>query len=414
MTINLQDILQNSYQKTNSPKNFDNNYSSSTDQDFLVDNSQASLSKVALNEFVEPALNKSTIQALTSKKPIVLIMGAGGHGIITLTELLESQEYNYKILYTTADWGGSQGLWGRLLEVNNYELDKKLHHKRSTFLPFGDANKLITKFAVAKYGDVASNLDYRSNDYRNIVTKYQELSTLFGFGIDFNKDFIFYLRQIFEHFDNNPIDYHKEFCLGYALHHFIYHQKNWNLGLWNQFWQNLDILPRHIEIVFCSMHRHILTAKTFIGTDLYGEDSVDKFRETIKINTFKLLNPDNTFANMSVSFWRMLESVDIIIIPNGSSYNWLPLINHFGIQKILVTKKIVWLINPYFAKSDQNLTTFLNYFTKLGLKFISLNNEFSMNSRTKNILKIDKSGLYNSHYLCEVLKAIINKNCESK
>jgi hypothetical protein len=386
------------------------NYDSNDSEEFLVTGSD--LKKVSLQDDSDADLDVAPkSQSEYSGNPRVLILGAGGHGVITLMDLIRDENYSFRVLYTTADWGGSQGLWGRLLEHNNYFLDKKIHHKRSSFLPFGDANKLITKFAIEKIGEVGKNLDFRSNDYRQIVTKWQELNDALGLGVEFAKDFVFYLRQIFAYFESNPIDYHKEFCLGYALHHYIYYQSGWNLGEWSKFWQDQGILPRHIEITFCASHRHILTAKTFQGKILYGEDAIDKYRETIKINTFKLLNPDDTFAHMSVGFWRMIESVDIVIIPNGSSYNWLPLINHFGVQKILTTKKIVWLVNPYFAKSDQNLTTFLNYFGKIGLRFISLNNEFANNSRTKNILKIDKNGLYNSEYLCEVLKLIIAKNC---
>jgi hypothetical protein len=404
LDINQKQILSNLQSR-----NISCSVDSQADQEFLVTGSD--LKKISMIEEPEDGFQKQPLPSY-SGNPRVLILGAGGHGVITLLDLIKDLNYKFKILYTTADWGGSQGLWGRLLEHNNYALDKKIHQKRSTFIPFGDANKLITKFAIDKLGEVGKNMDYRSNNYRQIITAWQDLNEVLGLDSEFAKEFVFYLREIFAYFESNPIEYYKEFCLGYALHHFVYYKQNWKIDDWCQFWHDHGILPRHIEITFCASHRHILTAKTFVGKTLYGEDAIDKYRETIKINTFKLLNPDDTFAHMSVGFWRMIENIDIIIIPNGSSYNWLPLINHYGVQKILIPKKIIWLVNPYFAKSDQNLTTFLNYFEKIGLHFISLNSKLSTNSRTKNILKIDKTGLYNSEYLCQVLSAIINKNCQ--
>ena len=91
----------------------------------------------------------TTIMKELTKKKIVII-GSGGHGVMSLSELLKHPEYDHYVYFNTGDWGGSWGLWGRLLEFNDNELNKLLHSQTLEVLPFADMNKAICYFVNLK------------------------------------------------------------------------------------------------------------------------------------------------------------------------------------------------------------------------------------------------------------------------
>ena len=178
----------------------------------------------------------------------ILILGAGGHGTISLQKLFELEDCYFDVVFHTADWGGSQGLWGRLLKLGDYFLDNKLNGKSNTFLPFGDPNKLINFYSLQLFPGTEF-FDVRGLNYDFFKDKSEHFLSLIKASPALQKEFLDYLCVAFEFFVENrkKLSFKKELCLGYVFHSFV-HQKTGSVQGWNQFCHNLGILPKNIQL----------------------------------------------------------------------------------------------------------------------------------------------------------------------
>ncbi len=374
---------------------------------------------------------------LTRKK--IVVIGSGGHGVMSLNELLKHTEYDHYIYFNTGDWGGSWGLWGRLLEFENNELNLLLHDQVLDILPFADLNKAICHFVntktldsdsvenlsvvdlvqVAKYKDSNSKfarqmnkciLDFRSDQIGEQMSKLKQIIKLVRFGLHEEAEFTKYFQKAWKYYQKNKhkLKYEKVFCIGYVLQTFVYYkstlltgsttnalEKKDTMYFWNQFWQGLNILPCNVHLDFTSRNRQIMTARNLSLEKLDGEDQIDSYYSPIMPETMLFENLDRSLGKPKKLFIKVLNQAELIIIPNGSIGNWLSVFNYQKVKSVLQHKKIVWLTNPYRNKNELINPNYILYFQECGIKvqtFVPIKND--QNAEYMNVLEQDKNGRY--------------------
>jgi hypothetical protein len=376
-----------------------------------------------------------------SKQKIVVI-GSGGHGVMSLSELLKHPEYDHYVYFNTGDWGGSWGLWGRLLEFNDNELNVILHGQVLDVLPFADLNKAICHFVNLKnhveekveilpdpqeesveeqstQGFVKRKhyrtfnkcvLDFRSDKAGDHRSKISQIMKLVNFDTREQESFMNYFQKAWSFYQKNKfkLKYEKQFCTGYVLQTYIYYKSIESASslsnslenrdamyFWNKFWQDLEILPGNIYLDFTSKNRQVMTARDLSLEKLFGEDQIDSYYSPILPETMFFENPDETLGKPKKPFIKILNQADLVIIPNGSVGNWLSVVNYQKVKMILKDKKIVWLTNPYRNKNELINPNYVLYFDECGINintFVPSKND--QNIEYMNVLDQDKNGRY--------------------
>ena len=342
----------------------------------------------------------------------VIILGAGGHGVLSLKDLLVIEDFNFKVYYNTTDWGGSFGLWGRLLEHNKEELNCKLHNYNMPILPFADPNKLLCYYIEKNKSnkEIAGDIfNFRSNNHKDHITKIDRLFDILKFDNRTKSVFIDYFDTVWFFYKKHKFDlkYKNEMCLSYILQSFLHFQKN-DINGWNNFYHNLEILPKNIQIRFSNNERNILVGKDISLVEVIGEDLLDIHNSPLLPDSIRLKTKNGINTNCCQQTIKDIEEADCVIIPNGSVANWLPMTNDSRIKDILKTKKLIWITNPYRTHNELINPNYHLYLKEIGLEPIPLaqlngihNNEF------KNILEQDKSGKYNTKQLAHEITKII-------
>jgi hypothetical protein len=342
-------------------------------------------------------------------KPTVMVMGAGGHGTVSLSKLLENKDYNFQIYYSTCDWGGSYGLWGRLLELDDYALNKSLHNIILPVLPFADLNKLIIHFFDKANINAKQYLDFRSDNPKEHLAKIELLLNILKFSHQQKKLFNTYFENVWSFYTAHKLilKYNKTLCLGYLVHTFLYWITGGMEG-WNKFFHNLGVLPNNIILDFTAKNRQVLYAKDLSLNEVIGEDVIDYHTSPLLPSSMRFLDKNGENATPKKQFLDNLTKADWIVIPNGSIANWLPVVNYPSIKKILCSKKIVWLTNPYRNKNELINPNYFLYFLENGIKPIAFTSKtYSQNKNFLNILLQDKNGKYNTDSIAnEILKLI--------
>lgn len=388
-----------------------------------------------------------------SIKPKLVVIGSGGHGVLSLSELLNNPEFDHYIYFNTGDWGGSWGLWGRLLEYNDNELNKILHQQPLEVLAFADLNKAICHFINLKNNSGQSQeslvnletdkleikdpssspkrhknmnkclLDYRSDKHYDHKQKITKICELVNFDTDQQSSFLNYFQKAWDFYQKNKLKlkYEKQFCIGYVLQFYVYYQSSILASepanalenkdvmyFWNKFWQDLGILPSNVYLDFTSKNRQVMTARNLSLEKLFGEDQIDSYYSPILPETMFFENPDETLGKPKKPFIKILSQAELVIIPNGSVGNWLSVVNYQKVKTILKDKKIVWLTNPYRNKNELINPNYVLYFNECGIDvntFVPSKND--QNPEYMNVLDQDKSGRYiPSQVAQEVLKMV--------
>ena len=345
----------------------------------------------------------------------IIILGAGGHGVLSLKNLLSINTFDFKIYYNTTDWGGSFGLWGRLLEYNEGELNKKLHNYNMPVLPFADPNKLLCYYIEKNKHDQDITNDifnFRSNNHKDHISKIDKLFDIIKFDNCTKSIFIDYFDTVWFFYKKHKFDvkYKNEMCLSYILQSFL-HFQNKDISGWNNFYHNLEILPKNVNIQFSNDQRNILVGKDISLVEIIGEDLLDNHNSPLLPNSIRLKTKNNIITECSKQTIEDIEKADWIIIPNGSVANWLPMTNDPKLRNALKTKKLIWITNPYRTQNELINPNYYLYLKEIGLNPIPLaqlsgihNNEFH------NILEQDKSGKYDTKQLAQEVTKIILQN----
>jgi hypothetical protein len=338
----------------------------------------------------------------------ILVLGAGGHGTISLTELFLSQGFRFDIVFHTADWGGSQGLWGRLLKLGDYYLDKSLNGKSDTFLPFGDPNKLINFYTQQKYGGLEF-FDLRCLDYHILETKSIVFLELIETSEDFKKEFLDYLKVAFDFFviNRKKLGSKKEFCVGYVFHTFLLKKNESVLGC-NKFLQDLGILPKNLELSFCSDRRTVMVAKDISLVKLIGEDKVDHHDNPILPDSVHLSDPITKKSIKEIpELLARIQNSDLVIIPTGSITNWVSILNIPGVVELLKYKKVIWITNPYKSRNELDNLDYFKYFQSLGINPIIFKSRKDPKLNSQYELTLNKKGRYDSGEIRRIVEKIM-------
>lgn len=303
-----------------------------------------------------------------------LILGVGGHGWQSLQDFIEKSTENL-ILYTTAaDWGGFTGAFGRLLEENNGKLNQKLHKEILPILPWGDLNKILIHFFDQKFQENTENiLDFRSFNLTEQLSTFQKLANYLSLKEDFKIEFEEYLSIFFDEINGskkNLSTFSRPPCLGGLWQNFLY-WKAGGINGWNNFYHQKGIVPANINLFFTSTQREILVGKDEFKNKLVGEDEIDTQLSPVLPETLNLLSKSNFETIENPRLISDLKNADLIIIPNGSVANWLPLCNQKNIQKILKLKsekkQLCWLLNLFHTKNELKITRYIEYIYSLNI-----------------------------------------------
>jgi len=304
----------------------------------------------------------------------ILIFGVGGHGWESLSSLLIQETKEFKVYGTTVDWGGSTGFWGRLLELNDDELNKNLHSQiTQPVLPWGDFNKLIIYFLEKSFGlEVAESLNFRSLEILEHLQQFKTLEKALDLEEKMADSFKEYLQASFNFLEKNSTNLEeiKTICLGNPWHQFLCFKLG-NLKAINEFYHQKKVLPSNIYRLFTSNEREVLIGKNTSKKVLIGEDPIDISETAIEPKTLKHFNKKQKKARVSRDFLLDIQKSDYLVIPNGSIANWLPLINYPQIRKELVKKsaegKIIWILNLFHTLNELNITSYVEYLYSLNI-----------------------------------------------
>ena len=338
----------------------------------------------------------------------ILILGAGGHGTVSLQKLFELEQCSFEVVFHTADWGGSQGLWGRLLKLGDYFLDKKLNGKQESFLPFGDPNKLLNFYSQQLFPDLEF-FDLRSSNYITLKEKSEEFLKIIKADSEFQVEFLDYLSESFEFFVTNrkKLNFKREFCVGYAFHSFVL-KKVGSVANWNKYYKEVGILPQNINLSFAYNERTVMVGKDISLVKLVGEDKIDHhdnpiLPDSIHLSSTRTKKPITELNELLAK----IDQSDCIIIPSGSITNWVSILNLEGVAKVLKSKQLIWLTNPYKSRNELDNLDYLDYFKSIGIEPIILKSKKDTKLVSKFVLDLNRKGRYDGESLREMLRGII-------
>lgn len=321
----------------------------------------------------------------------LLVLGSGGHGWESIKYAIDSFDGEVIISMLPVDWGGSTGTIGRLLKIQNGELNKILHNdKNYPVLPFGDLNKFIAAYIEDKCDsrvrikdkhDTVNCLEFRSDSYAALMRVFICLISCLGLEKDIAMQFESYVKTYLEYYLeykemlSNP----KTTSFGNLWHSFLFYQCNGLDGLVS-FYKSKRVLPQNFHILFTSDNRQILQGvyqnEENNSFELDGEDLIDDSDYPIDPDSFKLVTITRQQKLVTNNFVKTLKEASIVIIPNGSLANWLPLVNNQEILKILEKKseknELIWIMNLFHSKNEYPFDIYYHYLSTLGIHPIIL------------------------------------------
>ena len=115
-----------------------------------------------------------------------------------------------------------------------------------------------------------------------------------------------------------------------------------------------------------------LTGEDESNNQYFSEEEIDSSENKILPKSFKILNDKDEILKPTEVFLEDLKESSLVIIPNGSIANWLPMLNDTEIVEILKEKLLIWMINPTQKKNEYTADIYLKYLINLNLKPITI------------------------------------------
>lgn len=310
----------------------------------------------------------------------LVIFGSGGHGWESIKQYIDDFEGEVLVSMLPVDWGGSTGTIGRLLKRENGEFNEKIHKNRLfPIMPFGDMNKFILTYllekcpqdAIVEYREKKTNaLDFRSDSYEALSRVYSKITHCMGVDEQLKYSFFEYLHSYLEHYleYKDLLNAPKTTALGNMWHSFLFYNLG-SIANITKFYHNNSILHKKINLIFTSTNRQILRGRYYNESQhefyLDGEDKIDTSDFPIDPESFHLLPSISGQKQVIQEFLTALKNADLIIIPNGSIANWLPLLNEPDVLEIMQEKsrsrKLVWIMNLFHAKNEYPFDVYYHY-----------------------------------------------------
>lgn len=312
------------------------------------------------------------MSGLTSNESIV-ILGSGGHGWLPLKEYVSSCQRDVSVIMLPADWGGSTGTIGRMLELNNGELNKTLHNDTHfAVLPWGDYTKYIIEFSESFV--LTSAMMLRSDSFEVL---WEAISMWFqkdSVSTDVIAPFRSYLQTYLDYYIkwSFRLPYVHSTNLGNIWNQFLYFYCGGLEGM-RAFYVSLGIIPSHIKHYFWVERRCELRGISLYQQNEYeviGEDSMDVHNTPLLPESFIIADPYKGNPLNSVhadnEIYDIIQNANQIILPNGSIANWLPIINDKRCKDILISKNtqnsFIWLVNLFYGHNEFPAEIYYKYF----------------------------------------------------
>lgn len=301
----------------------------------------------------------------------VLVMGIGGHGWKSIKDFLLTYKGVIEIVMLPVDWGGSTGVVGRVLEYSNGLLNKQLHGSKDfPVLPFGDLNKFVADFLEDCCGDniLISNglrtknvLDFRSDDKIELIKAFLAVKKCLKLENSWGVEFESYVEKYLDYYNkiSSQLDYTSQTSLGNLWHAFLYWKLKSIEGIID-FYHKKNILPQNLFVKFTNNHRLILKG-VFVNENrqvnlLTGEDLIDISSHPINPESMILVDKTGLKSDVDEKILNLLKESELIIIPNGSIANWLPIVNVKKVRQVLQKKsdrqEILMLMNLFFGRNE--------------------------------------------------------------
>jgi hypothetical protein len=292
----------------------------------------------------------------------VFVLGIGGHGWQSIKQFLIHYKGEITLSMIPADWGGSTGVIGRTFEYNDGFLNQKLHNtKNFPILPFGDFTKFIGEFIPKNKYTESNPLYFRSYSLQELQQNFNQLSKILKLDSKINEGFINYLK-IYQNYNKEiqpNLDLQSATSLGNIWHCFLFFYLG-DMQKVCKFYKQKNIIPTNIEIIFSHSHRNILIGQYQNAnqklTKVTGEDQIDICKHPINPESMLLVLPKLKKPEISKIFLNHLKNSDLVIIPNGSIANWLPLVNTIKVKKILQEKSknenLLMIMNLFFPENE--------------------------------------------------------------
>jgi hypothetical protein len=319
-------------------------------------------------------------------KKTLVVFGSGGHGWESIKHYIDSFDGEVTIAMLPVDWGGSTGTIGRILKLNNGELNNILHGEANyPILPFGDMNKFVMAYLLQKcpsevmveFRDEKINaLDYRSDSIHALKRVFESITACLGISNTFKEKFLIYLHTYLEYYLEHK-DLVSSPCttsLGNLWHSFLYFELGGVDGLMRFYHEN-SVIPWHINLMFSSSTRQVLRGRYYNEQQhefyLDGEDEIDTADFPIDPESFDLIPSHDSQTKVLHLLIEKLKQADMIIIPNGSIANWLPLLNDEQVLRLLKEKsllhKIIWVMNLFHSKNEYPFDVYFHYLSTQGI-----------------------------------------------
>ena len=340
----------------------------------------------------------------------IFILGGGGHGITLLTKYLISSKSNFQIYYNTTDWGGSQGLWGRMLELNNFELERQLFNTTESFLPFADLNKTLIEFSRhSSRKDNLEDLNHRSHSLKEALAEFTKLANVLGLKLQDELAFKGQMKQIWAfNYKNRPkIKYFKEICFGYFWHQRLFN-KTKNIKDWNKYWQDLGFLPHNVDLKFSQDIRTTLIATDINLTAVISEEVIDFHKQPFLADQVFIQSKDlRSELPLSQEFLNDLRAADVVLIPSGTICNWIGFCNYGLVRNILGKKKLVWLCNPRKSRNELPIKDYYEFLVKINPEVVALTSIKKQVNFGMKVLELDENGKHDPDQMAEVLHEVL-------
>jgi hypothetical protein len=302
------------------------------------------------------------------KNQQICVLGAGGHGIQSLDNVLNNHDYQINICYPPADYGGATGSLVRLMDSNNGELSNQIFQRHIPNLPWGDCNKIIAHWIGVNYPQCQHHFLARCNTLEQVMYHFNHFNSCIKLDHMVSAKFAESVLAIYSYPKDKGIEL-KSASVAHFFNYLIFAESGSMEG-YNKTMKSLGIIPDNCSLHFLTSERIVLHGIDANGTVLRGEDIIDNHLSPIHHPSLVLTNPDNSEISQSQisQLLIQLENADCIILPNGSTANYLPILHIESVRQICARKategKLFLMMNLFYRSNEHKIYTLLEYIKK--------------------------------------------------
>jgi hypothetical protein len=331
----------------------------------------------------------------------ICVLGVGGHGAWEpLRNFLQKENCNFIFISPPCDWGGYTGEWGRRLEQNNGELNILLHKQQVPIYPWGDFNKPLAYYLGKNISTQAKDaFKARSSNYKTLRQNFEILAKALDLKEEIIHDFKVYLKTTEDYCNkNNSADSLEDFksdrsgSLAHFWNSFLYARVG-SMEAFNDFYHQKKVLPKNIHLRFAAKERMILKGTDALYRELDGEDEIDKHSVPIAPPSLRLFKKNGRGLEKSdlQDILDIIQTSDLVILPNGSMANSIPLVNESFIAEALrdksKQKRLLMMMNLFRTPCEQEFYIYPIHLANLGIYPIILGPEIQTHILNVDILR---------------------------